>query len=142
MGLGWVWRVYDNPAAAKLLDFGYGLFAKVPIDEGTFLFAYEGEELDEEAFFRRYPKADGRYIACLTDDLYIDGADAAKSNVARWMNHASAAKANVAWRKQTIGPRKAMRFYATRAISPGEELCFDYDASGSYWEALGETPLD
>ena len=99
-------------------------------------------ELDEEAFFRRYPKADGRYIACLTDDLYIDGADAAKSNVARWMNHASAAKANVAWRKQTIGPRKAMRFYATRAISPGEELCFDYDASGSYWEALGETPLD
>ena len=86
--------------------------------------------------------ADGRYIACLTDDLYIDGADAAKSNVARWMNHASAAKANVAWRKQTIGPRKAMRFYATRAISPGEELCFDYDASGSYWEALGETPLD
>ena len=35
-----------------------------------------------------------------------------------------------------------MRFYATRAISPGEELCFDYDASGSYWEALGETPLD
>ena len=127
-----------RPAAGK----GDGLFAKVPIDEGTFLFAYEGEELDEEAFFRRYPKADGRYIACLTDDLYIDGADAAKSNVARWMNHASAAKANVAWRKQTIGPRKAMRFYATRAISPGEELCFDYDASGSYWEALGETPLD
>ena len=39
-----------------------------PIEEGTYLFAYEGELLDEEAMFARYPQADGRYIACINDD--------------------------------------------------------------------------
>ena len=96
-------------------------------------------KLDETQMFGRYPQADGRYVACITDDLYIDGADAARSNVARWMNHAPAERANVAWRKQRLGPRKAMHFYATRPIAQGEELCFDYGSE--YWTALGETPM-
>ena len=28
VGLGWVWAIYDNPLAARLLDFGYALFAR------------------------------------------------------------------------------------------------------------------
>ena len=32
VGLGWVWAVYDNPIAAKVLDFGYGLFARFRTD--------------------------------------------------------------------------------------------------------------
>jgi hypothetical protein len=52
---------------------GSGLFALQEIDDGAFLFDYEGEVLNEAAFFERYPQADGRYIACIADDLYIDG---------------------------------------------------------------------
>ena len=121
-------------------DKGDGLFALRPIEEGTYLFAYEGELLDEEAMFARYPQADGRYIACINDDLYIDGADPALSNMARWMNHASATNANVYWKKQRRGENKAMHFYALRAIGPSEELCFDYGSD--YWDALGVQPID
>ena len=32
VGLGWVWRVYDNKVMAKLLDIGYGLFARFRTD--------------------------------------------------------------------------------------------------------------
>ena len=28
VGLGWVWTVYDNPVAAKVLDWGYSIFAR------------------------------------------------------------------------------------------------------------------
>ena len=119
---------------------GEGLFALRPIEEGTYLFAYDGELLDEDAMFARYPEADGRYIACINDDLYIDGIDPSLSNMARWMNHASAANANVFWKKQRRGAKKAMHFYALRAIAPSEELCFDYGSD--YWDALGVKPID
>jgi len=32
VGLGWVWRVYNNLLAARLLDFGYRLFARYRTD--------------------------------------------------------------------------------------------------------------
>ena len=32
VGLGWVWAAYDNPVAARLLDVGYGLFARFRTD--------------------------------------------------------------------------------------------------------------
>ena len=118
---------------------GSGLFALTPIEEGAFLFDYSGEVLNEEQMFARYPQANGRYVACLTDDLYIDGADATRSNVARWMNHAPPSRANVVWKKQRLGPQKAMHFYALRPIAVDEELCFDY--GDEYWEALGEKPV-
>jgi len=118
---------------------GRGLFALEPIAAETFLFDYRGEVLTEEQMFARYPEANGRYIACITDEMYIDGAFPELSNVARWMNHAPAAQANVEWRKQRLGPRKAMHFYACRPIERGDELCFDYGSE--YWEALGEQPL-
>jgi hypothetical protein len=52
---------------------GSGLFATCDIAQGTYLFDYLGEVLDEDGFFARYPNADGRYIAGITDDYYIDG---------------------------------------------------------------------
>lgn len=118
---------------------GDGLFAASAIEAGTFLFDYEGESLDEDAFFARYPRGDGRYIACINDGLYVDGARAELSNMARWMNHAPPADANVVWKKQRLGPKPAMHFYATRRIAAGDELCFDY--GDEYWQALGETPV-
>ena len=32
VGLGWVWAVYDNPLAARVLDLGYSLFARFRTD--------------------------------------------------------------------------------------------------------------
>ena len=32
VGLGWVWDIYNNPLAAKCLDFGYSLFARYRTD--------------------------------------------------------------------------------------------------------------
>ena len=118
---------------------GDGLYAIAPIAAGTYLFDYEGECLDEGAFFARYPDANGRYIACINDNLYIDGIDPKLSNSARWMNHAPSQQANVMWRKQRMGPQGAMHFYATRSIAAGEALEFDY--GDEYWTALGETPV-
>jgi hypothetical protein len=123
---------------------GEGLFARVPIASGTYLFDYEGDRLTEEDFFARYPTAQGRYTACIDACLpwqpprYIDGADAARSGVARWINH-SARRANVYYRKQRFG-EPAMHFYAMRDIAADEELAFDYGEG--YWAALGETPMD
>ena len=52
---------------------GKGLFAACSLKAGTYLFDYEGEVLDEDQMFARYPEANGRYIAGLTDNYYIDG---------------------------------------------------------------------
>lgn len=46
------------------------------MDQTEIVFALradQGEILNEEQFFARYPNADGRYIAGLTDNYYIDG---------------------------------------------------------------------
>merc|ERR1712008_489176 len=32
VGLGWVWAIYNNPLAARFLDFGYSLFARYRTD--------------------------------------------------------------------------------------------------------------
>jgi len=32
VGLGWVWNVYNNPLAARFLDFGYSIFARYRTD--------------------------------------------------------------------------------------------------------------
>lgn len=32
VGLGWVWNIYNNPLAARFLDFGYSLFARYRTD--------------------------------------------------------------------------------------------------------------
>lgn len=52
---------------------GKGLFATCSLKADTYLFDYDGEVLDEDQMFARYPEANGRYIAGLTDNYYIDG---------------------------------------------------------------------
>ena len=119
---------------------GQGLFATAEIPSGTYLFDYEGECLSETEMFARYPDAKGRYIACIGEAAYIDGADEEKSGLARWINH-SQRRANVRWRKQRFGPvSPAMHFYALRDIAEGEELFFDY--GDEYWAAMGVEPID
>ncbi len=118
---------------------GKGLFAEGDIDEGAYLFQYGGERLSLDEYVARFPAGDGRYVASIHWNLYIDG-EPDGSGVARWMNHADTGVANVRQSKQTFGPRAAMHFYAARSISAGEELVFDYGSE--YWAVLAETGQD
>lgn len=119
---------------------GRGLFATAEVPSGTYLFDYVGESLSESEMFARYPDAKGRYIACIGEAMYIDGADEQKSGMARWINH-SQRRANVLWRKQRFGPgAPAMHFYTLRDIAEGEELFFDY--GDEYWAAMGCEPIE
>eukprot|EP00965_Chrysotila_dentata_P256529 6212570-Pleurochrysis_carterae.AAC.4 len=119
---------------------GNGLYAASPIAKGTFIFDYRGEVLKGlDELFARYADGGGAYVACINANLYIDGADPKKSNLARYMNHARK-DPNVQQRKQRYGPNPAMHFYARRDIAAGEELTFDY--GDEYWEALKQTPVD
>mmetsp|Transcript_909 Transcript_909/g.1055 ORF Transcript_909/g.1055 Transcript_909/m.1055 type:complete len:225 (-) Transcript_909:141-815(-) len=121
---------------------GNGLFSTVhKIPSGTFLFSYEGERLDEDEYFERYPNGQGRYVATIPaapwsgNPTFIDGADPSKSGLARFMNSMPKADANVVWRKQRFGPQAGnMYFYASCNIEAGEELCFEYGEQ--YWGAV------
>ncbi|KAL3940489.1 MAG: hypothetical protein SGBAC_004987 [Bacillariaceae sp.] len=125
---------------------GMGLFAGTNLAKSTFLFNYEGEVLNEEEYFLRYPRGDGRYVAqvdtgCFSllgsQPIYIDGIDPEQSNLARYMNSASGEKANVYWKKQHFGAQAgAMHFYASREIQKGEELFFDY--GDTYWQVADQ----
>ena len=114
-----------------------GLFAAAPIEAGTYLLDYGGDQLTEDKFFDRYPAGDCRYVAAV-GPWYIDGSDpdVKVSGLARWMNHAREA-ANVEFRKQRFG-KVAMHFYAKRRIEAGEELLYDY--GDEYWQAAGVQP--
>ena len=124
---------------------GDGLFAAAPIADGTYLLDYVGEVIDEAELYARYgdpadPRAavGGAYVFELADDVFVDGADPDRSNLARYMNHAPAGGANVR-RERLGGPLRlpgtrcdrGVRFFAKRDIAAGEELCFDYGAD--YW---------
>lgn len=125
---------------------GMGLFAGTNLAKSTYLFDYEGEVLNEENYFARYPRGDGRYVAQVdtgffsllgSQPVYIDGIDPEKSNVARYMNSASGGKANVYWKKQKFGAQAgAMHFYSSREIQKGDELIFDY--GDSYWQVADQ----
>ena len=129
---------------------GDGLFATSAISEGAYLLDYLGEALDEEALYARFgdpadPAAPigGPYVFELTADTFVDGADPALSNLARYMNHAPSDVQACNVRREKVGGRDCLvrlpgtacepsvRFWAARDIAPGEELCFDYGEE--YW---------
>mmetsp|Transcript_15407 Transcript_15407/g.62009 ORF Transcript_15407/g.62009 Transcript_15407/m.62009 type:complete len:236 (-) Transcript_15407:2817-3524(-) len=121
---------------------GLGLFALRRIPRGTFVMDYLGESLDEAAFVARYGAAgradyglelDGVLPPWLSAPTFVDARVASRSNAARFMNHAprGTPRFTVDKRKQRW-PRRVLRFYASRDIAPGEELCWDY--GDAYWK--------
>ena len=141
-------------------DAGLGLFAAEAIPPNKYLFSYEGERLDEDGYFSRYPDGQGRYVAVIDEQLpilplvslfqdddksalklkrmceptYIDGIDESKSNLARFMN-SNSIDPNIRWIKQRFGKQAGtMHFYTIDKVEVGDELNFDYGSN--YWDAV------
>lgn len=120
---------------------GNGVFAAAPLAFNTWIGDYQGEVLTQKKYLRRYPNEDAQYVLGCNEDYNIDAADPAKSTFTRFLNHATGAAANCVFdiakvRRQRA---KAVKFYTSRDVSVGEELCFDYGPS--YWRDRGVAPV-
>ena len=129
-------RVADTGDAAR----GRGLYVSrgSTISSGCYLFDYEGEILDQQAFDERYPAASAQRadyaVGLLNADgssVYVDGADPTKSNVARFMNHVCEDEANVVV-YTVYEPKPRVMLFAACDIESGAELRFYYGKR--YWE--------
>ncbi|KAF3991601.1 hypothetical protein FT663_01472 [Candidozyma haemuli var. vulneris] len=107
---------------------GYGLVAEQTISEGSFVYEYIGEVVDEETFRKRMIDYDTRklrhfYFMMLTKDAFIDATD--KGSLARFCNHSCSPNAYVD--KWVVGDKLRMGIFAKREILDGEEITFDYN---------------
>jgi len=119
---------------------GNGLFVAPghSITSGTYLFDYEGRWIESDEYEQRYPqegKAHADYAVGIAradgSTVFVDAADRAESNLARYMNHADGASANChAWTLAEPTPRVLL--FAGADLEAGEELVWDYGES--YWE--------
>ena len=122
---------------APTADRGNGAFACSPagIPAGAWLGAYEGDLLDEAAFWARYGAAGGAADYCMRIDRTwtVDGAGRAADTSAFspcHINHARAGRgANVV--RATRRAARRVDLYAGRDIAAGEELLLDYGRL--YW---------
>lgn len=106
---------------------GYGVRALQPIAEGSFIYEYTGEVLDEQRFQKRQQKYDREgvkhfYFMMLQKDEFIDATE--KGSIARFCNHSCNPNAQI--EKWVVGPKLRMGLFAKRDIKKGEEICFDY----------------
>lgn len=125
-----------NLAVLDTEEKGKGLFAQQSIPGGTYLFDYEGEELDLPAYQSRYPDRVSDYaVGIKMPDggiKFVDAADERKSGLARFINH-SRRRANVRRATKLDGEHPRVLMYTTKPIQAGEELQWDYGEG--YWQA-------
>lgn len=98
---------------------GNGLFAGKDFKAGQVIIPYEGERLTLKQKVARYPKDDAKYLLQLGKDVFVDAADPAKSNMARYANHKPLAQANA---KLTARGN----ITAKKAIKKGTEIFVSY----------------
>ena len=96
---------------------GSGGFAKVAISKGTRIVEYLGERISKSESLRRCEQ-NNEYVFALNDEQDLDG-DVAW-NPARFLNHSCAPNAEATKEDDHIW------IVATRDISPGEEITFNY----------------
>ncbi len=94
---------------------GLGLFAEEPIKKGACIIEYVGPTLTEKEEYTSRSK----YLFEVTKKKTIDGA--ARSNTARYINHACKPNCEIEIRKGQVF------VMAKKNIKPGEELNYDYD---------------
>jgi hypothetical protein len=101
---------------------GKGVFALQPIAQGEMVIEYTGEVITWAEALRRHPhdpqQPDHTFYFHIDDERVIDGK--VNGNAARWINHACEPNCEA---EDGTG---RVYLIATRDISPGEELFFDY----------------
>jgi uncharacterized protein len=101
---------------------GRGVFARVPIREGTRIVEYRGERLTTAQAEARYPDDGSPYhtfLFAIDDDVMVDAARG--GNTARWINHSCDPNCEV------VLEDGRLYVEAIRDIAPGEELAYDYN---------------
>jgi uncharacterized protein len=102
---------------------GRGVFARIPIPDGTRIIEYRGERIATAEAEARYPDdpaaAYHTFLFALDDDRMVDASRG--GNLARWINHGCDPNCEVALE----GGR--LWIDAIRDIAPGEELRYDYN---------------
>ena len=97
---------------------GLGLFAVAPIAKGETIVEYEGPRIPTSLARELDRRRMNKYLFEIDRRWTIDGS--ARSNVARYVNHACEPNAEA----QLV--RGRMLYRAVRPIAPGEEITIDY----------------
>eukprot|EP00884_Botryococcus_braunii_P015259 jgi/Botrbrau1/2416/Bobra.0395s0042.2 len=119
---------------------GNGAFATVDIPRGTCLGEYEGDLLNEAAYWARYPSGVSDYCIRIDQEWTIDAAERARClDVFSpcHMNH-SASRFNVV--RSTNRAAKRILFFTKTDVKAGEELLLDYGRL--YWRGREHLELD
>lgn len=106
---------------------GVGVVANEDVPAGAFIGEYQGEVISNETFNKRKKEYRGErhfYFMTLTSKLVIDASR--KSQFTRYVNHSC--EPNSETQKWNAGGEPRVGIYATRDISKGEEITFDYGA--------------
>mmetsp|Transcript_27510 Transcript_27510/g.74060 ORF Transcript_27510/g.74060 Transcript_27510/m.74060 type:complete len:184 (+) Transcript_27510:53-604(+) len=110
---------------------GFGVFASTHMGKGTWVGDYVGVVLTQQEFLEAYPRAeDAQYVLGVNDNYNIDAVDPARSSFCRFINHAlwgtPGCNVYIDVVKRKRQRTKDVHLYTSRAVQPGEELCFDY----------------
>jgi SET domain-containing protein len=101
---------------------GRGVYARVPIPEGTRIVEYTGERITMDEAEARYPEDSSAvyhtFLFALEDGAVIDAAF--RGNIARWINHSCDPNC------EAVEEDGRIFIESLRDIEPGEELAYDY----------------
>lgn len=121
-------REYANVDVIQTELKGYGLRALDDIKQGTFIYEYIGEVLDEGKFRRRMQQYDEQnikhfYFMMLQKGEFVDATQ--RGCLARFCNHSC--NPNCYVDKWVVKDKLRMGIFAKFDIQRGEEITFDYN---------------
>lgn len=121
-------KEYANIDIIKTDMKGYGMRACSDIRQGTFIYEYIGEVIDEGRFRKRMQQYDEQgikhfYFMMLQKGEFVDATQ--KGCLARFCNHSC--NPNCFVDKWVVKNKLKMGIFAKRDIVQGEEITFDYN---------------
>lgn len=130
-------RMYAPIEIRRAGKKGFGLFTKKDLQAGEFIVEYVGEVLDEEEYARRkqfYEASAQRhyYFMNIGNGEVIDATR--KGGLGRFINHSC--EPNCETQKWVVKGELSIGLFATKDISAGSELSFDYN-----FERYGDKPV-
>ena len=104
---------------------GHGLFANQDIEKGAFVAEYIGDIISEKSVKERFKKQKNErhlFMQTISPGVYLDGQEA--GSIVRFINHSC--EPNAMHDRWVVNGKMCIGVFATKDISKGEELSFDY----------------